>query len=55
LKQKHKLLTVEDLSPEVIKQLEVQYRGFGLDNGEFFDGARFRDAEGNPLSQHPSN
>jgi hypothetical protein len=26
-----------------------------LDGGEFFDGARFRDLEGNFLPHHPSN
>ena len=54
MKEKSKLRTKETLTLEEIKKLEIDNRGRGLDEGEFFDGLRFRDCEGNYLQNHPS-
>jgi len=53
LKEKVKLRNRDSLTPEEIKKLEIDNRGYGLENGEFFDGSRFRDVEGNFLEHHP--
>jgi hypothetical protein len=42
------------MTPEEVRELEIKYRGWGLENGDFFDGARFRDMEGHFLPHHPS-
>jgi len=53
LKEKVKLRNRDSLTPEEIKKLEIDNRGYGLENGEFFDGSRFKDVEGNFLEHHP--
>lgn len=49
-----KLRTCESATAEEKLQLERNNRDKLLDNGEFYDGHFFRDAEGYVLKQHPS-
>jgi hypothetical protein len=48
------LKTKEDLTPEEVRELEIKFRGWGLEGGDFFDGARFRDMMGGFYPNHPS-
>jgi len=50
-----KLRTRDELTEEQIRELELEHRNWGLEDGVFFDGSRFRDAEGRSLKNHPSN
>jgi len=53
LKTKMKLKTREELSEDDIRNLELENRNWGLEDGVFFDGSRFRDCEGVSLPHHP--
>lgn len=53
LKSKMKLKTREELTEEQIRELELEFRSWGLEGGTFFDGSRWRDCEGNSLKNHP--
>ena len=44
----------EELDEDRVKELQVEYREWGLDNGEFFDGYLFRNEFGDPFKEHPS-
>lgn len=46
--------TAGELSEIEIRELQNEYQDWGLTNGEFFDGALFRDQFGNPMNGHPS-
>ncbi|CAD8125658.1 unnamed protein product [Paramecium sonneborni] len=47
------LLTKNDLSKEIIKEIEFQNRIVGLENGEFYDGQFIRNQDGEILEHHP--
>ncbi|CAD8202926.1 unnamed protein product [Paramecium pentaurelia] len=47
------LLTKNDLSKEIIKEIEFQNRIIGLENGEFYDGQFIRNQDGEILEHHP--
>ena len=49
-----KLKTRDELSEDDIRNLELENRSWGLEDGVFFDGSRFRDCEGVSLPHHPS-
>jgi len=53
LKSKMKLRTRNELTEEQVRELELENRNWGLEDGVFFDGSRFRDAEGRSLKNHP--
>ncbi|CAK91731.1 unnamed protein product (macronuclear) [Paramecium tetraurelia] len=47
------LLTKNDLSKEIIKEIEFENRIIGLENGEFYDGQFIRNQDGEILEHHP--
>jgi len=53
MKEKKKLLTKESISPEKMYELEIENRGWGLEDGVYFDGRYFKDWDGNILAHHP--
>lgn len=46
--------TKEQLTKEETEQIEYENASYGLENGEFYDGYRFRDLNGMMLPHHPS-
>lgn len=45
--------TKEQLTKEETEQIEYENASYGLENGEFYDGYRFRDLNGMMLPHHP--
>lgn len=54
MREKEKLMKIEDITEETKKKIEFEKRGVGLEDGDFYDGSCFRDNCGNVLSCHPS-
>ena len=46
--------TMSEISDVQIRGLQHEYQDWGMTNGEFYDGALFRDQFGKPLAGHPS-
>lgn len=46
-------MTKNDLSKEIIKEIEFENRIIGLENGEFYDGQFIRNQDGEILEHHP--
>ena len=46
--------TISEISDVQIRGLQHEYQDWGMTNGQFYDGALFRDQFGKPLAGHPS-
>ena len=55
VREKKKLVKMEDITEEIRKTIQFEKRGVGLEDGDFYDGSCFRDNCGNVLQCHPSN
>jgi hypothetical protein len=49
-----KFLIKEELDEDKVRELQVYYQNWGLENGDFFDGYLFRNEFGDPYNGHPS-
>ena len=38
-----KYLTEKDIPQDIVRKLEIEYRNWGMEDGNFFDGKHFRD------------
>lgn len=44
----------DELDEDKMRELQVEYQEWGLENGDFFDGFLFRNEYGDPYKEHPS-
>jgi hypothetical protein len=44
----------KEIDEDKIRELQVEYQNWGLEEGEFFDGFLFRNQFGEPYEGHPS-
>lgn len=47
-------VALDELDEDKIRELQIQYQDWGLENGDFFDGFLFRNEYGDPYREHPS-